>query len=54
MRGGDGSDTGSVTKEGTQTSTTGISTSLTPDFRVKEKSNNFPWHWCQGRCNGIW
>ena len=37
---GDGSETGSVTEEGEQKSTTGVSASLTPDFRDQEESNN--------------
>ena len=34
--GGDSSEKGSVMKKGKQKSTTGISASLTPDFRDKE------------------
>ena len=38
---GDSSKTGLVVKKkGTQTSTTGIDTNLTPDYREKEVSNN--------------
>ena len=40
--GGDGSETGSMTKKkGTQKSTTGIGASLTPDNRDKDEGNNF-------------
>ena len=39
--GGDGGETGYVTKKnGKQKSTTGTSVSLTPDYRDKEESNN--------------
>ena len=40
--GGDGSETGSLTKrkEGKHNSTTSIGASLTPDFRDKEESSN--------------
>ena len=41
MAGGDGNETGSVTKKKeNKKSTTSISASLTPDFRDKEESNN--------------
>ena len=37
--GGDGSETGSVTKKnGKQKSTTGIGVSLTPDYRIKRRA----------------
>ena len=38
--GGDGSETGSVTKKKGKKSTTGVGSSLTPDFRDKEENNN--------------